>query len=165
VNEQLRRVSELAERNELPEARLADGRLHFSPLSRSTPEQAEQWAERAYDLLPRIKLTDLLVEVDGWTKFTDCFTHLHSGHAAKAKDVLLAGIMADATNQGMTKMAEACPGLSYERLCWTADWHIREETYAKALAEIVNLQHRLPMAEQWATAAPHRPMGRRFRLR
>jgi TnpA family transposase len=162
LDEQLRRVSELAERNELPEARLGDGRLHFSPLPRSTPEEAEQWAERAYDLLPRIKLTDLFVEVDGWTKFTDCFTHLHSGNPAKSKDVLLAGIMADATNQGTTKMAEACPGLSYEKLCWTADWHIREETYAKALAEIVNLQHRLPMAEQWGDGSTSSSDGQAF---
>lgn len=41
LDEQLRRVSELAERNELPEARLGDGRLHFSPLPRSAPEEAE----------------------------------------------------------------------------------------------------------------------------
>ena len=84
------------------------------------PEEAEQWAERAYDLLPCIKLTDLFVEIDGWTKFTDCFTHLHSGNPAKSKGVLLAGTMADVTNQRTTKMTEACPGLSYEKLCWTA---------------------------------------------
>jgi hypothetical protein len=95
------------------------------------------------------------VEVDGWTKFTECFTHLHSGNAAKAKEVLLAAIMADATNQGMTKMAEACSGLSYEKLCWTADWHIREETYVKALAELSNLQHRL----LFSGARPALPCG------
>lgn len=59
-------------------------------------------------------------------------------------------------------MAEACPGLTYEKLCWTADWHIREETYAKALAEIVNLQHRLPMAEQWGDGSTSSSDGQAF---
>jgi hypothetical protein len=80
-------------------------------------------------------LTERFIEVDGWTKFTECFTHLHSGNPAKAKEVLLTAIMADATNQGMTKMAEACPGLSYEKLCWTADWHIREDPFPNVASD------------------------------
>jgi hypothetical protein len=43
----------------------------------------------AYDLLPRIKLTDFLTEVDGWTRFTACFTHLHNSDPTKDKAVLL----------------------------------------------------------------------------
>lgn len=162
LHEQLERVSTLAENNELPGVQLGNGRLHFTPLSKSPPEQAETWAERTYDLLPRIKLTDLLVEVDGWTAFSNCFTHLHSGSPATSKDVLFAAIMADATNQGLTKMAEASPGLSYERLCWTADWHIREETYSKALAELVNRQHRLSMAERWGDGTTSSSDGQAF---
>lgn len=74
LDEQLQRVASLADKGELPESRLENGRLHFTALSRSVPETAEEWTERAYDLLPRIKLPDLLTEVDGWTRFTTCFT-------------------------------------------------------------------------------------------
>jgi hypothetical protein len=28
----------------------------------------------AYDRLPRVKITDLLLEVDSWTGFSECFT-------------------------------------------------------------------------------------------
>ena len=35
----------------------------------------------AVGLLPHIKITDLLPEVDGWTDFTRHFTHLKSGDA------------------------------------------------------------------------------------
>ena len=87
LHEQLLRVGSLAEKGDLPEARLEDGCLHFTALSRSVPETAEEWTERAYDLLPRIKLTDLLTEVDGWTRFTGCFTHLHNNEPPKNKDV------------------------------------------------------------------------------
>jgi hypothetical protein len=34
---------------------------------------------------PRIRVTDLLSEVAGWTLFTDCFTHLRSGRAYTPK--------------------------------------------------------------------------------
>jgi hypothetical protein len=114
LHEQLLRVASLAEKGDLPEARLEDGCLHFTALARSVPETAEEWTERAYDLLPRIKLTDLLTEVDGWTRFTGCFTHLHNNEPPKNRDVLLSAVLADATNQGMTKMADACPGLTFE---------------------------------------------------
>lgn len=34
--------------------------------------------QQAYDLMPRVKITDLLFEVDQWTNFTPHFTHLKS---------------------------------------------------------------------------------------
>jgi TnpA family transposase len=162
LHEQLLRVDSLAEKGTLPEARLENDRLHFTALARSVPESAEEWTERAYDLLPRIKLTDLLTEVDGWTRFTGCFTHLHNSEKAKDKSVLLSAVLADATNQGLTKMADACPGLTFDRLSWTADWHIREETYSAALAEIINLHHKLPFARHWGDGTTSSSDGQAF---
>jgi TnpA family transposase len=162
LHEQLLRVDALAEEGNLPEARLDNDALHFTALSRSVPETAEEWTECAYDLLPRIKLTDLLTEVDGWTGFTRCFTHLHTNEPAKDKAVLLSAVLADATNQGLTKMGDACPGLTFDRLSWTADWHIREETYAKALAEIINMHHKLPFARHWGDGTTSSSDGQAF---
>ncbi|KGU89943.1 putative transposition transposase [Burkholderia pseudomallei MSHR4032] len=34
--------------------------------------------QQTYDLMPRVKITDLLFEVDQWTNFTPHFTHLKS---------------------------------------------------------------------------------------
>lgn len=48
--------------------------------------------KQAYDLLPHIKITELLLEVDEWT----VFTHVKSGSEAKDKSLLLTTIMADA---------------------------------------------------------------------
>jgi len=52
-------------------------------------------------------------------------------------------------NLGLSKMAVTCSAHSEGRLHWMSDWHVREETYAKALAEVVNLQHRIPLACYW----------------
>lgn len=39
--------------------------------------------------------------------------------------------------------------VSLSTLSRIATWHIRDETYAKALAEIVNHQHQLEFAAHW----------------
>src|SRR5256885_9657979 len=57
-------------------------------------------------LLPHVKITELLMEVDEWTGFTRHFTHLKTGDTAKDKTLLLTTILADGINLGLTKMAE-----------------------------------------------------------
>jgi hypothetical protein len=113
--------------------------------------------------LPRIKITDLLVEVDAWTDFSRHFTHLRDGAVAKDRTALLTAVLADAINLGLTRMAEACPGTSLSRLSATADWHIREETYSKALAELVNHHHQLPFAAHWGHGTTSSSDGQYFR--
>src|SRR5438874_1762853 len=78
-------------------------------------------------MLPRIRITDLLSEVARWTLFTDCFTHLRTGETAAASQVLMASLLADGLNLGLTRMAEACSIASLGQLAWTADWHIRRD--------------------------------------
>jgi len=100
-------------------------------------------------LLPRVKITELLQEVDAWTGFTRHFRHLKTGETAKDKTLLLTAILADGINIGLTKMAESCPGTTYATLSWLQAWHIRDTTYSAALAELVNAQFRQPFAGYW----------------
>ncbi len=97
--------------------------------------------------LPHVKITELLLEVDRWTGFTRHFTHFKTGDAARDRTPLLTTILADAINLGLPKMAESCPGASYARLSWLQAWHIRDETYGAALAELVNALLRQPFAQ------------------
>jgi TnpA family transposase len=47
-------------------------------------------------------------------------------------------------------MAEACRATPWrQQLTWTADWHIRDECYAQALAGLIDAQHRQPLALHW----------------
>ena len=120
--------------------------LKIAPIEKSTPPEAEALAARLYAMLPRIRITDLLAEVAGWTLFPDCFTHLRTGETAADSRILMAGLLADGLNLGLTRMAEACSIASLGQLAWTSDWHIREETYALALRRLVNQQQREPFA-------------------
>ncbi|HGY0078445.1 TPA: Tn3 family transposase [Klebsiella pneumoniae] len=107
--------------------------------------------------------TELLMEVDEWTGFTRHFTHLKTGDTAKDKTLLLTTILADGINLGLTKMAESCPGTTYAKLSWLQAWHIRDETYSTALAELVNAQFRQSFAGNWGDGTTSSSDGQNFR--
>ncbi|MDN4218565.1 Tn3 family transposase, partial [Citrobacter freundii] len=78
-------------------------------------------------------------------------------------NLLLTTILADAINLGLTKMAESCPGTTYAKLAWLQAWHIRDETYGAALADLVNAQFRHPFAEHWGDGTTSSSDGQNFR--
>ena len=146
LDERLRVVDAHAAAGRLPEVTIANGVLKIAPIEKSTPPEAEALAARLYAVLPRIRITDLLAEVAAWTQFPDCFTHLRTGDSAADSRVLMAALLADGLNLGLTRMAEACSVASLGQLAWTADWDVREETYALALRRLVNQQQSEPFA-------------------
>jgi TnpA family transposase len=164
LKQKLHEVEQLAAAGQLPEAEIADELLKITPLSKSVPEEAEQLEEEVYGIVPHLKITELLMEVDQWTDFTRHFAHLRSDAAAKDRSMLLTVILADALNLGLAKMAEACPGTTFNKLDTLRAWHIRDETYSKALAEIINTQHRLPFASYWGTGTTSSSDGQRYRV-
>lgn len=60
-------------------------------------------------------------------------------------------------------MSESCPGTTYAKLAWLQAWHIRDETYASALAELVNVQARCPFAKNWGDGTTSSSDGQNFR--
>jgi len=42
---------------------LDDGKLHVQRLDKDTPDEAKAFSQALYSMLPRVKLTDLLLEV------------------------------------------------------------------------------------------------------
>lgn len=128
------------------------------------PEEAEQIEKELFSVIPRIKVTELLLEVDQWTDFTRHFAHLRNESVVKDRSMLLTVILVDAINLGLTKMVEACPGSTFYKLDTLYAWHIRDETYAKALAELVNYQHRLPFAMHWGAGMTSSSDGQNFKV-
>lgn len=162
LHQQMQNVGELIRRQELPEARLEGNRLVLSPLITLGPDHSEQWAEKVYDLLPRVQLTHLLQEVDGWTGFSGSFVHLYTGKPVVDKIGALTAVLADATGLGHARMAEASEGHTADRLDWIYDWYIRESNYAAALARIVNLQSQIPLVQSWGSGRTSSSDGQAF---
>jgi TnpA family transposase len=153
----------MAKANDLPDAIITESGLKITPLDAAVPDAAQGLIDQAAMLLPHVKITDLLLEVDKWTGFTRHFTHLKNGDLAADKNLLLTAILADGINLGLTKMAEACPGTTYAKLSWLQAWHIRDETYSAALAELVNAQFRHPFAGYWGDGTTSSSDGQRFK--
>ena len=113
LHQRLSHINRQITRGILPEVRLTEGTLHIGHLEKSVPEEAISLAKRAYGLVPPVKLTDLLVEVDSWTRFSDCFTRDDEPTTgAKERTVLYSAIVADATNLGLMQMARVTPGIT-----------------------------------------------------
>ncbi|MFP5517498.1 MAG: Tn3 family transposase, partial [Alphaproteobacteria bacterium] len=156
-------VADLAKQGLLEDVDLSDGELRVTPIRDTTPPEAEDLGRRAYDLMPRVKITDLLLEVDGWTDFSGCFTHQRSGRPADDRAATLTAVLADGINLGLSRMAEACQGASMRQLAWMHDWHIRDDTYMVALACIIDTHRALPLAAVWGDGRTSSSDGQFYR--
>ncbi len=163
LHTQLRCVEQLATTGTLPDARLEDSGLKFTALTNAVPEAAGALMRRVSALLPRIKITDLLLEVESWTGFTAHFTHLGNGQSASSSSLLLAAILSDGLNLGLTKMAQATPEISATQLSWLCAWYIRDETYKAALGALVDAQSQQPLSLVWGEGTTSSSDGQRFK--
>jgi hypothetical protein len=73
----------------------------------------------------------------------------------------LAAVLADGTNLGLSRMADASRALSYHHLINVAQWHISDDNYVAARAAIINAHHSHPMAAHLRTANTSAPAAAR----
>lgn len=153
--------------DELDGVSLVDGSLHVDRLDADTPETAKKLSRTLYGMIPRIKLTDLLLEVSHWTEFDQQLIHSSTGKSpsTEEKSVTMATLMAMGTNIGLTKMAEAAPGISYRQMAHAAQWRMDEDTLRRAQASLVNFHHRLPLASAWGDGTTSSSDGMRMPIR
>ena len=148
----LAQVDRALKRNALTGVRIERGRLKITPHDAVTPPAAVR-LERAIDaVMPRIRITELLWEVNAQTGFLDAFTDLRSGKHHDEPAAVLATILAGATNLGLERMAYASSRVSHAQLTWAQTWYLRPETFADALGRIVDAHHSLPFAQHWGNA-------------
>jgi TnpA family transposase len=140
------RVGARLDANQLPGIQHGPKKLKIAPLEAQIPDGVDELARLVASLFRRITITDLVAEVDARTD----------------RVALFSALLADATNLGLAKMADACPGLTFKRLAWVADWYIREDGYRNALAEIINQHHREPFAAHWGDGATSSSDGQAF---
>lgn len=113
--------------------------------------------------IPKIELPDLLIEVDGWTKFSQEIVHV-SGSEKRPPELsanLYALLIAQACNLGIVRMSEIS-NLNLNQMLWTQTWFLREETLKNATNCLVNYQYQLHLAKLWGGGTLSSSDGQRF---
>ena len=141
--------------NELPDAIITESGLKITALTNAVPETAEALMQQAYALLPHVKITELLMEVDEWTGFTRHFTHIKNGEAAKDKTLLLTAVIWPTRWRAPARPTPNCPGCRHGT---SAMKPIRRH-----LAELVNAHLRHPFAVWWGDGTTSSSDGQRFK--
>jgi hypothetical protein len=163
LDRRLKRFAQRLQRGQLEGVEMRDERLHVAALKAVAPAEAEALADRLDAMMPRVRITELLHEVNRATGFAAAFTNIRTGEACDNENALLAAILADGTNLGLARMAEASQGVTRDQLVWTADAYIRSETYQAALVRIIDAHHRLPVAAVWGVGTTSSSDGQFFR--
>ncbi|MDB0554502.1 Tn3 family transposase, partial [Ralstonia solanacearum] len=104
--------------------------LVLSPLDAlDEPPSLIALRDKIASMLPRVDLTELILEIAARTHFTDAFTHV-SERSARAEDLhisICAVLMADACNTGLEPFVRSdIPALRRDRLVWV-DQHYKRD--------------------------------------
>ena len=165
LDERLKSFERRLRKGQLEGVAMVGDRLRITPISNTTPPDAKALAERLYGLLPRIRVTELLHEVARETGFLSAFTNLRTGRTSDNESALLAAILADATNLGLSRMSAASEGVTRDQLVWAKDAYIRDDCYSAALAHLINAHHVLPFSQVWGHGTTSSSDGQFFRGR
>ncbi|MEM9009033.1 MAG: Tn3 family transposase [Cyanobacteria bacterium P01_F01_bin.86] len=141
-----------------------DGKLVLSPITADERTvQLEQLTHTIGERLPRLDITDLLVEVDNWTQFSSALEHLNSPGRRDPSVLqhLYTCLLAQACNMDFQQMANST-GVSYRRLKWYNTWYIRDETLQAANTTLVNYHYHLPLSQLWGGGILSSSDGQRF---
>ena len=163
IDTRLAALEDAARAGQIPNAEFMGGKLVLHRQGSAVPDEAEALVTEIYNRMPSISITDLMMAVDDATGFTDAFSDLRKGSPPVDRRALLSVLLADGINIGLKKMADACQELSYWELVRAATWHVRPETYDRALAILVDVQSVLPFAANWGRGQTASSDGQHFR--
>ena len=117
--------------------------------------------------LPRVRIEDLLTQVDAWCDFTRVFRRPgeRAPRVANFYITLLATLIAHGTNLGIATMAHSVEDqITADMLQEMSQWCLREDTLKAANALLVNFHHSLPLSAVWGDGVISSSDGQRFGL-
>ena len=110
---------------------IEDSVLRVERTEAAVPDGAADLVADLYRRMPEVRITDILLEVDDATRFTEAFTHLRTGEPCHDRIGLLNVLLAEGINLGLRKMAEATTTHGFWELMRIARWHVGSSTRAE----------------------------------
>ena len=117
------------------------------------------------DLMPRVDLPEILLEIAARTGFSEAFTHVSERNARADNLVtsLCAVLLGGACNTGLEPLIRTDnPALRRDRLSWVSQNYIRDDTLSAANAILVGAQSQLELAQVWGGGEVASADGMRF---
>jgi len=128
-------------------------------------ESLQKLRKQVANFLPDIDLTELLLEINAHTGFTNEFTHVSEENSrADNLDISLCAILlSEACNVGIEPFVKPNnPALTRDRLNWVKQNYIRVETLTAANNHLVNYHTKNSLAQQWGGGEVASADGMRF---
>ncbi|HBQ8693424.1 TPA: Tn3 family transposase, partial [Klebsiella pneumoniae] len=117
------------------------------------------------NLMPRVDLPEILLEVAARSGFSSAFTHVseRNARADNFATSLCAVLLGDACNTGLEPLIRLdIPALRRDRLSWVAQNYIRDDTLSAANVILVSIQSQLELAQIWGGGEVASADGMRF---
>ncbi|MBY0519120.1 MAG: Tn3 family transposase [Sphingomonas sp.] len=149
LGSRLKELGRAARNGSIPGGVIDKGILHIDKLKADTLDGVSDVVLELYKNVPATRITDLLLEVDARSGFSEAFTHLRTGAPCSDRIGLMNVLLAEGLNLGLRKMADATNTHSFYELLRISRWHVEGAAYDRALAMIVETHARLPMSAFW----------------
>ena len=129
------------------------------------PNSLLQLRAAVADLMPRVDLPEILLEIAARTGFTEAFTHVSERNARADNLVtsLCAVLLGGACNTGLEPLTRNDnQALRRDRLSWVSQNYLRDDTLSAANAILVAAQSQLELAQVWGGGEVASADGMRF---
>lgn len=129
------------------------------------PEQVKQLKRVIDARLPKVRIEEVMAEVNRSTHFLNEFRPL-PGYEPREREtlsrVLPAALIAHGTNLGIAAMGNSAKGISVDQLGHVSKWYLRESTIKAANRAVVDYHYHLPISQVWGDGTLSSSDGQRF---
>jgi TnpA family transposase len=148
-----------------PFASVVDGRLHLKrPDALEIPERTRQLRHAIETGLPRVRIEELLQDVDRHCCFTRELRPI-GGYEPRPSNLYqsqLAALIAHGTNLGIAAMGHSAEGITADMLHHVSRFFLTDATLKAANAVVVNFHHHLGFSGLWGMGGISSSDGQRF---
>jgi len=149
-------------------AQIHGGKLKLKRDDRAYIPEAVTKLQKLIDAnLPKIRIEQLLMEVDRDTNFSRHFIPVqqHQSRPKQFYKTLISALISQATNLGVMTMSASVDGISVDMLRHVLQSYVREENLKAASATIVDRHHQLPLSGLHGSGTLSSSDAQRFKIR